>query len=275
MTPRTSIPISTWMRLRSRLRAKLDSPRYSVEAAGVPAAFFCAGISITGDERSSLLRGTRRHFQICRWNYAGCADGYCRCSDQRGHQSGQRATEAAGYWRVDAGRFRRDGEPRQLQVYLGWGACRQGADADGGHGLLRGNFEYAVEVFPFWQSYTPTMQRQNCVLIPNPVFQRRRTRRARRSLRWAGRLRGLALRRSSLRWNFAGTRHWAPWMQGAGGLIWTNHKYPAFGGPPVSAGGVTDSSHRQQRSERRHQRVELYAAVWGGRALFSECETVD
>ena len=24
-----------------------------------------------------------------------------------------------------------------------------------GHGMLRGNFEYAVEVFPFWQSYTP------------------------------------------------------------------------------------------------------------------------
>ena len=34
-----------------------------------------------------------------------------------------------------------------------------------GPGMVRGNFEYAVEVFPFWQSYTPTSQRQNCVTI--------------------------------------------------------------------------------------------------------------
>src|SRR5271170_1171990 len=27
--------------------------------------------------------------------------------------------------------------------------------ATSGRGALRGNFEYAVEVFPFWQSYTP------------------------------------------------------------------------------------------------------------------------
>ncbi len=31
-----------------------------------------------------------------------------------------------------------------------------------GHGLLRGNAEYAVEVFPYWQSNTPTFQRQTC-----------------------------------------------------------------------------------------------------------------
>jgi hypothetical protein len=37
-----------------------------------------------------------------------------------------------------------------------------------------------------------------------------------------------------LRWNFLGTRRFAPWAQGAGGLLWTNHKYPAFGGPPLT-----------------------------------------
>jgi hypothetical protein len=31
-------------------------------------------------------------------------------------------------------------------------------------------------------------------------------------------------------------------VQGAGGLVWTNHKYPAYGGPPVSTGGTTNSS---------------------------------
>ena len=29
-----------------------------------------------------------------------------------------------------------------------------------GPGLLKGNFEYGVEVFPLWQSYTPKFQRQ-------------------------------------------------------------------------------------------------------------------
>src|SRR5271163_3615854 len=34
-----------------------------------------------------------------------------------------------------------------------------------GSGLWRGNFEYGAEIFPFWQSYTPTQARQNCVAI--------------------------------------------------------------------------------------------------------------
>src|ERR1700738_1191388 len=37
-----------------------------------------------------------------------------------------------------------------------------------GSGLLRGNFEYAVEAFPFWQSYTPRFQRANCVAGATP-----------------------------------------------------------------------------------------------------------
>jgi hypothetical protein len=37
--------------------------------------------------------------------------------------------------------------------------------ANHGPGLLHGNFEYGGELFPLWQSYTPYMQRQNCVYI--------------------------------------------------------------------------------------------------------------
>ena len=33
-------------------------------------------------------------------------------------------------------------------------------------GVLQGNFEYAVEAFPFWQSYTPKFQRANCYATP-------------------------------------------------------------------------------------------------------------
>ncbi len=38
-----------------------------------------------------------------------------------------------------------------------------------------------------------------------------------------------------LRWNLAGTRKFSIWGQGAGGVLWTNHKYPAFGGPPYNS----------------------------------------
>ncbi len=34
-------------------------------------------------------------------------------------------------------------------------------------GMWRGNFEYAVELFPYWQSFTPQFQRANCTAIPN------------------------------------------------------------------------------------------------------------
>ena len=36
-----------------------------------------------------------------------------------------------------------------------------------GPGLLHGNFEYAMEAFPFWQSYTPKFQRAHCIAIAN------------------------------------------------------------------------------------------------------------
>ncbi len=48
-----------------------------------------------------------------------------------------------------------------------------------------------------------------------------------------------------LRWNFAGTRRITPWAQAAGGLLWTNHKFPAFGSPVLNLGNDgpnTDSS---------------------------------
>ena len=35
-----------------------------------------------------------------------------------------------------------------------------------GQGLTKGNFEYAVEVFPFWQSYTPKFQKASCFAVP-------------------------------------------------------------------------------------------------------------
>ena len=110
-----------------------------------------------------------------------------------------------------------------------------------GPGFLRGNFEYAVEVFPFWQSYTPKFQREQCigdtpdgagVVCSAPYMV-------------GGTFTGVSITPIILRWNFAGTRRISPWIQGAGGCVWTNHKYPAFGGPPynpINDGPNSDTS---------------------------------
>ncbi|WP_263365867.1 acyloxyacyl hydrolase [Edaphobacter bradus] len=93
-----------------------------------------------------------------------------------------------------------------------------------GPGLLHGNFEYAVEVFPFWQSYTPRFQRKLCTTntscsAPYTV---------------GGTYTGVSITPILLRWNFSSSRRLVPWAQGGGGVIWTNHKYPPVGGPPYT-----------------------------------------
>ncbi|WP_345944978.1 acyloxyacyl hydrolase [Granulicella sp. dw_53] len=100
-----------------------------------------------------------------------------------------------------------------------------------GPGLLHGNFEYAVEAFPFWQSYTPKFQRASCVAVPNsasisctPLYT------------VGGTFTGVSVTPIIVRWNFAGTRRFSPWVQAAGGVLWTNHKYPAFGSPILNLG---------------------------------------
>jgi len=108
-----------------------------------------------------------------------------------------------------------------------------------GHSAFRSNFEYAVEVFPFWQSYTPKFQRALCTNPPGtpPVCSPLYT--------VGGTFTGASITPIILRWNIAGTRHFSFWGQGAGGLLWTNHKYPAFGGPPynpINDGPNSDTS---------------------------------
>ena len=100
-----------------------------------------------------------------------------------------------------------------------------------GPGLLHGNFEYAVEVFPFWQSYTPRFQRADCVAATQPG-----TISCTPLYTVGGTYTGASVTPIMLRWNFTGTRRMSFWAQGAGGLVWTNHKYPAFGSPVLNLG---------------------------------------
>ncbi|MEG9435336.1 acyloxyacyl hydrolase [Edaphobacter sp. HDX4] len=95
-----------------------------------------------------------------------------------------------------------------------------------GPGILHGNFEYGIQFFPFWQSYTPRFERRKCT-APGACSA---------AYEVGGTYTGLSITPILLRWNFTGSgrRKLVPWAQGGGGMIWTNHKYPAVGGPPYN-----------------------------------------
>ncbi len=93
-----------------------------------------------------------------------------------------------------------------------------------GPGALRGNFEYAVELFPYWESFTPTFQRVSCVPSPNSnAFT------CSQPYTVGGTFHGVIVTPIILRWNFARHGRITPWVQAAGGVLWTDHKYPAYG----------------------------------------------
>ena len=93
-----------------------------------------------------------------------------------------------------------------------------------GKGILRGNFEYAVQVFPYWQALTPTFNRVSLTKIPGTGMV---TNSAPYSV--GGTFHGIQVVPVILRWNFARHGRVVPWAQAAGGLLWTNHKFPAYG----------------------------------------------
>ena len=140
----------------------------------------------------------------------------------------------------------------------------------------QGNFEYGVEVFPLWQSYTPKFQRAKCTQIfPPGVPSGTMFLLSRYTV--GGTYTGVSVTPAIFRWNFTHGERWMPWIQGAGGVIWTNHKYPAFGGP--LAPGPSDR-HRLASTtwtttvQREHQRLELHAAVRGRNALLRPAATI-
>ena len=93
-----------------------------------------------------------------------------------------------------------------------------------GSGALRGNFEYAVELFPYWQSFTPTFQKVSCTQAPGSSIIS-----CSKPFTTGGTFTGVSVTPIILRWNFADRGKLSPWVQGAGGVLWTNHKYPSYG----------------------------------------------
>jgi hypothetical protein len=98
-----------------------------------------------------------------------------------------------------------------------------------GRGILRGNFEYGVQVLPYFQAFTPRFPRVSCQPVPgSPLIE------CSQPYTVGGTYSGVSITPIILRWNFARHGHWTPWAQAAGGLLWTNHKFPAYGSTAVN-----------------------------------------
>jgi len=88
-------------------------------------------------------------------------------------------------------------------------------------GILSGQFEIGANVMPLWQAYTPGPHEQTflypcttgtCYFVAPDG---------------GGTYTGASITPVILRWNFATRSHrFQPWFQGAGGLIYTTHKFP-------------------------------------------------
>jgi lipid A 3-O-deacylase len=98
-----------------------------------------------------------------------------------------------------------------------------------GPGILRGQFEFSGEIMPWWQGRTAQFQRYNLTAAGSPDFAD-----ITGPYTTGGAYNGISLTPIILRWDLAlRTRGIMPFVQGAGGLIWTNHKFPPVGPFPA------------------------------------------
>ena len=104
-----------------------------------------------------------------------------------------------------------------------------------GPGFLRGQFEYSAELMPWWQARTDTFLRRNLTATSDPNVAA-----ASGPYKTGGTYNGISVTPILLRWDLSGSRRIMPFVQGGGGLIWTNHKYPPVG--PLPAPGHQGTS---------------------------------
>lgn len=84
-------------------------------------------------------------------------------------------------------------------------------------GILSGQFELAGNIQPIWQAYTPSPHLQEFMYHGEPYT----------AMIGGGTYTGFSLTPVILRWNFlTRSERFQPWFQGAGGLIYTTHKFP-------------------------------------------------
>jgi lipid A 3-O-deacylase len=103
-----------------------------------------------------------------------------------------------------------------------------------------GAFEYAVQVVPLWESFTPKFQRLNCPAGATLATQ------CYGPTTSGGTYRGASIEPIILRWNFTHGKRLMPWAQAAGGVVYTTRKYPGVGdlnvADPTQTGPAADTS---------------------------------
>lgn len=88
-------------------------------------------------------------------------------------------------------------------------------------GKLSGQFELSGNIMPLWQAYTPAAHTQEYTCNENGQLV------ACNLLVGGGTFRGVSITPVIFRWNFlTKSRRIQPWFQGAGGLVYTTHKFP-------------------------------------------------
>lgn len=102
-------------------------------------------------------------------------------------------------------------------------------------GIFRGQFEYAGEIMPYWQAFTPPPHEQ-LVTYHNPQTGASYSYLAPFG---GGTFTGFSITPIILRWDFQPHRRWAPWFQAAGGFIYTTHKFPPDQLVPHGTPGAT------------------------------------
>jgi lipid A 3-O-deacylase len=89
-------------------------------------------------------------------------------------------------------------------------------------GFLSGQFELGANIMPLWQAYTPAPTADATFLYPCPTGTCTFV-----GPEGGGTYTGASITPVILRWNFlTRSRSFQPWVQGAGGMIYTTHKFP-------------------------------------------------
>jgi lipid A 3-O-deacylase len=84
-------------------------------------------------------------------------------------------------------------------------------------GIFSGQFQFAGNIMPLWQAYTPPQGYQTFFYEGQPFT----------AYAGGGTFRGVSITPVIFRWNFlTKSKHFQPWFQAAGGLIYTTHKFP-------------------------------------------------
>lgn len=114
-----------------------------------------------------------------------------------------------------------------------WAGAQLGKAIGGVHraGLLSGQFELNGSVMPLWQAYTPAPHEETFHCCGGTTWV---------APVGGGTYYGVSITPVVFRWNFlTSSRKVQPWFQGAGGLIYTTHKFPGVQQVPHGTPGGT------------------------------------